>query len=58
MEEQERGGGDGMKDGTRWESKAEEDMCREECFPSTATWFASDTIPIHGDPGVLASRDP
>lgn len=27
-------------------------MCREECFPSTATRFASDTIPIHGDPGV------
>lgn len=49
--------GGGMKDGTRWESKREGEMCREEWFPSTATWFASDTIPIYGDPGALGSRD-
>lgn len=46
-----------MKDGTRRESKTEEQKCLEECFPSTATWFAADTILIHGDPGVLESRD-
>lgn len=48
--------GEGMKDGTGWESKTEEETCREERFPSTATWFASVTIPIDGDPGVSGSR--
>lgn len=45
-----------MKDGAGWESKTEGEMCREGCFPSRATWFAPDRIPIDGDPAAVEPR--